>query len=286
MMRLAVIGLGAVTRNIHLPAYRQLKDRVKLVGGCDIDQAARTVVAATGTFPELFDNPEEMLGRTKPDVVSICTPPFLHFHQCLMALGHGCHVFCEKPLAEDLSEIDAIVEAACLSQRFVVVNSQFPSMNIHQAAKHYINGPQFGRLLFLHAWQTVRPTAVTEAGWRADLKRRLCYEFGVHVFELIRFFFDDMPVKLWAHMPNPCPQVSSEVINVISMEFTEGRAASVVLDRVSKGPERYLEIRLDGEHASIHTSIGGEVRVEVGLHTNTRRPFSGIHFVKGGKAVL
>ena len=28
MIRLAVIGLGAVTRNIHLPAYRRLKGRV------------------------------------------------------------------------------------------------------------------------------------------------------------------------------------------------------------------------------------------------------------------
>jgi predicted dehydrogenase len=286
MIRLAVIGMGAVTRNIHLPAYRLLGDRVKLVGGCDVDEAARKAAGEAGYFPEIFDDPEDMLGRTKPDVVSICTPPFLHYQQCLMALEHGCHVFCEKPLAEDLGEIDRIIEAARLAQRLVVVNSQFPYMNIHRSAKRYINSPQFGRLLFLHAWQTVRPTARTEAGWRAEMKRRLCFEFGVHVCELIRFFFDDTPVRIWSHMPNPSPTISSEVINVISMEFRDGRAASVMLDRVSKGPEQYLEMRLNGEHASIHTSIGGEARIEMGVHTHSRRPFLGVHFIKGGKAVL
>jgi predicted dehydrogenase len=45
-------------------------------------------------------------------------------------------------------------------------------------------------------------------------------------------------------------------------------------------------MRLDGENASIHTSIGGEVRFEAGLHTRQRRPFIRMNFAKGGKAVL
>jgi len=286
MTRVAIIGLGAVTRNIHLPAYSYLKGKVKLVAGCDVDKDIRMSVGKKWNLPAIFDDPRKMIEETMPDIVSICTPPFLHHEQCLMALNYGCHVFCEKPLAENLSHVDEIIQASDQSKRFVVVNSQFPYMNIHASAKELIGSSAFGKLLFLHASQTFRPTEMTEAGWRGKMQRRVCFEFGVHVFDLIRFFFDDNPTKVFAHMPAPGPDSKSDPVNIISVEFSGGRGAAIVLDRLSKGPERYLDMRLDGEFAAIHTSIGGEIRFEVGMHTKERRLFAGLHFVKGGKAVL
>ncbi|MGH9930974.1 MAG: Gfo/Idh/MocA family protein [Pyrinomonadaceae bacterium] len=286
MIRLAIIGLGGVTGNIHLPAYSQLKDRVSLVAGCDVKSESRSLAKSKWQVPQVFDNPQEMIEKTRPDMVAICTPPAMHHEHTLLALDHGCHVFCEKPVAESLSQVDEMISASQQAQRFVVVNNQFPYMNIHLAAKRQIGSPEFGRLLYLHAWQIFHQTAITEAAWRGELKRRLCFEFGIHVFELIRFFFAATPTKVFAHMPSPRPDAQSDIINIISVEFADGRAASIVLNRLSKAPERYLDMRLDGEFASIHTSIGGEVRFEVGLHTRAKRPFAGLNFVKGGKAVL
>ncbi len=286
MIRVAIIGLGAATHNIHLPAYSELRNTVTVVSGCDIDSDARTYAKRKWHLPEVYDNPQEMIEKTRPDIVSICTPPSLHHEQCLMALDYDCHVFCEKPLAESLSQADEIVQASDRARRFVVVNSEFPYMNIHTSSKRLIGSPEFGRLLFLHAWQTFHPTHSTEAGWRERMQRRISFDFGVHVFELVKFFFEDNPVRIFCHMPSPKPETNHEVVNIISLEFADGRAASIVLDRLSKGPESYLEMRLDGEFASIHTSIGGEVRFEIGMHTHERRPFIGFNLVKGGKAVL
>lgn len=286
MTRIAIIGLGAVTRNIHLPAYSEPGMRVAVVGGCDPDPAARASMEKSGLVPRVFERPEEMIEVTRPDVVSICTPPALHHEQTLMALNYGCHVFCEKPMAESLWQADEMIDAAERAKRVVVINNQFPYMRIHQAAKQCVGSPEFGRLLFLQAWQIFRPTELTEATWRGQMRRRLCFEFGVHVFELVRFFFDETPTKIFAQMPNPKPEIKSDVLNILSMEFADGRAASVILNRLSKAPERYLDMRLDGELASIHTSIGGEVRFEAGIHTKAKRPFLGFHFSKGGKAVL
>ncbi|MGH9971056.1 MAG: Gfo/Idh/MocA family protein [Pyrinomonadaceae bacterium] len=286
MIRVAIVGLGAVTRNIHLPAYAQIKNRLSVVAGCDLDSGARMFASQKLRVPEVYDNPLEMIEKTRPDVVAICTPPSLHYEQSLQALDSGCHVFCEKPLAESLSQADKIIEASEKAGRFVVVNNQFPYMNIHTSAKKLIGSPEFGQLLFLNAWQTFRTTENTEAGWRGQLQRRVCFEFGIHVFELIRFFFEDTPIRIMAHMPNPLGSMKSDLINVISVEFSDGRAAVIVLDRLSKGPERYLDMRLDGEFASIHTSIGGRVGFRAGLHTREKRPFIGLDFVQGGKAVL
>src|SRR5438874_7868900 len=98
MIRLAIAGLGAVTRNIHLPAYARLEEKVVLVGGCDVQTEARANFAKWHPAIPPFCDFTEMLRATKPTVVAICTPPFLHHGHCLEALRQGCHVFSDKPL--------------------------------------------------------------------------------------------------------------------------------------------------------------------------------------------
>lgn len=285
MRRIAIIGLGAVTRNIHLPAYASLAGRLKVVGGSDPDAKARTWAGGHGVTP-VFTDPREMLEQTRPDLVAVCSPPDRHRAHVELALSAGCHVLCEKPLATTLADADAIILAAEQSGLQVAVNNQFPAMRIHRAAHDAIGTPEFGRLLYLHAWHTNQPTAHTEAGWRGTMTQRLGLEFGIHVLDLVRFFFDATPTRILAHMPRPDADVSWDAINLVAMDFADGRAASAVLDRLSKGPERYLDFRLDGEHAAIHTSIGGQVRAAVGLHTRQRRPFVDLRLVGGGRAVL
>jgi len=235
MISLGMIGLGAVVRNIHLPAYSQLSGRVRVVAGCDPDPAARAYAREKGRLPAIFEDPREMLEKTRPDVVAVCTPPRFHRDHVLLALEHGCHVFCEKPLAEDLAQADDMIQAADGAARLVVINNQFPYMDIHLAAKKRLGSPEFGRLLYLHAWHTMRPTHATEAGWRGELSRRLCFEFGVHVFELVRFFLEMNPVRLVAHMPNPGGAGKGDLINAIALEFADGRGASMVCDGLSGG---------------------------------------------------
>ncbi|HEY8061531.1 MAG TPA: Gfo/Idh/MocA family oxidoreductase [Gemmatimonadales bacterium] len=285
MKRIAIIGLGAVTRNIHLPAYASLAGRVTVVGGSDPDAAARTWAISQGIAAVSAD-PREMIERARPDIVAVCSPPDLHREHAELALAMGCQVFCEKPLASTLEDADAIITAAEARGLHVVVNNQFPAMLIHRAAREMIGGAEFGRLLYLHAWHTNQPTAHTEAGWRGVMRQRLGLEFGIHVLDLVRFFFAATPSRVMAHMPRPDATVSWDSINLVALDFADGRAASAVLDRLSKGPERYLDFRLDGEHAAIHTSIGGQLRAMVGLHTRERRPFVDLRLVGGGRAVL
>ncbi len=286
MTTVAIVGLGAAVRNIHLPAYSQLAGKLKVVGGCDPDAEARGLAQSRFGVPAVFANLDEMLAAVTPDVVSICTPPAFHRAQVLQALSRGCHVFCEKPLADDLAEADEIIQAAAAANRTVVVNNQFPYMAIHRAAKSKIGTPEFGSLLHVHASHTMRTTAITEAGWRGHLSRRLCFEFGIHIFEIIRYLFDATPTRLMAHMPNPRGASPCDAVNVITMEFADGRGASMMLDRMSQGPDRYLDMRLDGERAIVNTSIGGQVEFRAGLHTRERKPFWGFSFVKGGLATL
>src|SRR5260370_8082722 len=109
MVRVAVIGLGAVTRNIHLPAYAQMKDRVTIVGGCDVDRAAQDLARGKWKLPHVCDDARELIDKTKPDIVSVCTPPALHLENSTLALKAGCHVFCEKPFTHNPHQTDQII---------------------------------------------------------------------------------------------------------------------------------------------------------------------------------
>jgi predicted dehydrogenase len=286
MTRLAIIGLGAAARNIHLPAFRRLGGRVEVVAGCDPDPSARGRAAKTWKLPRVFAEPAEMLDQVDSDWVVVCTPPAMHREHTRLALAAGRHVFCEKPLAESLSDAAYMIAAARTAKRQLVVNNEFPFMACHQAAHAQIGRPEFGRLLFIHASHTMDAAAHPDPGWRGALQRRLGLEYGVHVLDLMRFFFGGDPVRLFAHMPRPKPSVSWDAVNIVALEFPDGRSASLVLDRLSRGPERYLDLRLDGEHAAVHTSLGGKLELSFGLHARARRPFA--HFIANGgsRAVL
>ena len=154
--------------------------------------------------PAVFADPGEMIERTRPDIVAVCSPPDLHRAHAELALSRRMSRASAKsrspprwrmPMRSSL--------AAERSGLQVVVNNQFPAMRIHRAARDAIGTPEFGRLLYLHAWHTMRPTAHTEAGWRGTMPRRLGMEFGIHVLDLVRFFFGATPTRILAHMPRP-----------------------------------------------------------------------------------
>ena len=62
------------------------------------------------------------------DAVAICTPPFLHVPQALMAAAAGCHVLLEKPIGvteEGLDELEAIIK-----EKGTVAAVSFPYANL------------------------------------------------------------------------------------------------------------------------------------------------------------
>jgi predicted dehydrogenase len=278
-LKFAVVGLGNATRTIHLPALRKLSD-VKCVG-C-YDERPQAGVEGIPFFTSLND----MLDQTKPDFLVIATPPDSHFDLARRGLTAGCHVFCEKPLTESLGDADELARIAKQHNRHVVVNSEFPWMPIHASAKRRMGQPGFGKLMFASMHQTFLVTPETEKGWRGLDQNRTFKEFGTHVLDLAKFFFDATPTSIRARMPKPAGPDAPDHLNIVELAFPGDRYAHILLDRLSKGRHRYLDIRLDGAEATIETSIGGRMNTTVGLNARTRRPFIDVDVAMGGRARL
>lgn len=276
---IAVLGLGAAARNIHLPAIARIPG-LTLVGGVDpfVDKAGFR-------FP-VHDTLAGLLAAGRPDIVAIVTPPDSHYPLILECLAAGLHVFCEKPFVLTLEEGHAVIAAAAAANRHVVVNNEFRFMNVHAAAKARIGTPGFGALLFVSMHQTFLVTDDTEKGWRGQGNRRTCFEFGTHALDLCRFFFGEEPASISARMPKPGRPDGPDYLNLIQMEFSGDRVAHITLDRLSRGPHRYLDIRLDGTEATIETRLGGQAQLAVGIRGGSRRPYAQLDLAPGGSAHL
>ncbi len=275
---IALIGLGAAARSIHIPACAGLAN-VKIVAGCD------PVAPVAGLPFPVYDSLERMLAAHRVDLAIVATPTAHHFPLVLDLIERGVHVLCEKPFTETLDQAIELVRLADARSVRVVVNNEFRFMACHRAARRMIGDPRFGHLLFVEVTQTFHATETTEQGWRGRDPERTCKEFGTHVFDLCRYFFDAEPVVLRARMPRAAPN-APDMLNLIDLGFPDGRWARITLDRLTRGRHRYLDVRLDGTEGTVETSLGGCAEVALGINAPTRRPFLHADFAMGGRAVL
>jgi predicted dehydrogenase len=140
--------------------------------------------------------------------------------------------------------------------------------------------------MFLTMHQTFFVTEETEAGWRGESTRRTGMEFGTHVLDLCRYFFGEDPISISVRMPRGKQPDGPDYLNLVQLEFSGDKVAHIILDRLSRGRHRYLDIRLDGEAGSIETSLGGRLQACAGLRPRSYRPFFSIDFSMGGRARL
>ena len=276
---IAISGLGVAARTIHLPAYSRMRN-VGVVGG--FDPAAR---ASDFPFP-LFPSLQAMLERVRPEILAVVSPPELHFEQAKQGLLTACHEFCEKPFTTTLEEADELVKLSRNAGRWLVVNQEFRFMETNRAVKQRIGRADFGDLLFLSAHQTFPMNAGSEAGWRGQGTQRTCKEFGIHVLDLCRFFFDEEPSRIHARMPRGRNADGPDYLDLIELSFSGDRSAHIILDRLAHGRHRYLDMRIDGSVGTIETSLGGRLALHTGIHGATKRAFLNLDISRGGRARL
>ncbi|GIW10763.1 MAG: hypothetical protein KatS3mg061_1820 [Dehalococcoidia bacterium] len=290
---LALIGLGGAAEQLHLPALLQVP-YTRLVGAADIRPERLRWAAERGiALPRhLFDDPVRLLRATRPEVVILATPPETHAELCCLALEAGCHVFCEKPLAPTLAECDAILAAAAAHGRWVAVNNQYRHFTFYRHARRLLDSGAFGRPHLLQLWQQMPSPGTGFPPWKERLQRLILYEFGTHAFDLIAYLLggplgparggEAHPSALATRILGPAD--APDLTSITRLDFPHEVVATMVLNWRSHAPQRYLEIRLDCEQASLRFSLGGVARLRLGWSSERRRPTLEWSLVRGGRS--
>ncbi|MBI1387465.1 MAG: hypothetical protein GC154_03350 [bacterium] len=109
-IRAAVVGCGAISHNCHLPGYAADKN-CEIVAVADPNDKNRKSATSKFDIGRAYASVEEMFEKEELDCVSVASPNAFHAEHALLALKHGCHVLCEKPLCATKKNAQAIIKA-------------------------------------------------------------------------------------------------------------------------------------------------------------------------------
>lgn len=264
-MDVALVGLGEAGFTIHLPALTALGS-VTVVGAVDPDRSRQLRASAKFGVP-VFASFEDMLAAARPEVVLVATPPDTHAAYCLRAIAAGAHVICEKPFVSSVAEADRVLAAAALGGRHIAVNHQFRHMPIFDAVR--AEARRIGGVTFAQVWQLMNLPPAAESGWRGQLAQRTLYEAGVHLVDFLVALFGERPLAVSATMSAGTEGGSADAIALVTLEFSGGRLAQILQNRLCVGPRQYFEVRAETSQASLRASFGGRCRVSAGLYRAT-----------------
>ena len=121
--RTAIIGYGSMGRR-HAQAMSQVEE-IDLVAVCDASEDARESARAEVPGITLYHDAVSMFDAEKLDVVAIPTEATPRAKLALLAADRGLHVVCEKPLAANLEEADAMVARFAERNLILAVNHQW-----------------------------------------------------------------------------------------------------------------------------------------------------------------
>ena len=93
----------------------------------------------------LFTGLESFLRTQRCDLVILSSPIHLHCEQTCLALAHGSHVLCEKPLCATLDHIERMIAAEKASGKTVTVGYQWSFSPAIQGLKADVLSGRFGR---------------------------------------------------------------------------------------------------------------------------------------------
>lgn len=129
---------------------------VELIAVCDVDSehlknSADALEKLQPSRPKEFKDYRDLLDVTGLQAVFIGTPPHWHALQFIAACERGLDIYCEKPLAYDVREGEAMVKAAQKAENIVQIGFQRRQQNSYQQAQALIEEGRLGDILEIGA---------------------------------------------------------------------------------------------------------------------------------------
>ena len=184
-LKVAIISCGMITNAAHIPAYRNLADKVEIVAVCDLNPVSAEGTAKRFDIPRWYTDAEEMLAKERPELVSVCTPNASHKRLAMLALSYGAHVACEKPIAMTYADAKEMFDYARAQDRVLFACQVFRYNPEHQVAREFMEDGLLGDVYYSE-FSMIRRRGVPKWGTfhRKDANGGgvLC-DLGVHLID-------------------------------------------------------------------------------------------------------
>jgi predicted dehydrogenase len=179
-LNIGMIGYGFMGR-AHSNAYRKvnnffnLQHRPVLKAVCARNKGKAQAFADNWGYESVETDWKELLKRDDIDAVDVCTPNNLHKEICLAAAEAGKMILCEKPLAMNAKEGEAMVAAVEKAGVRNMVWYNYRRVPAVTLAKQLIDEGRLGRIfhyraVFLQDWTISADVPQGGAAtWRLDV---------------------------------------------------------------------------------------------------------------------
>lgn len=190
-IRLALVGCGNTMNFMYGPVLPYLKN-AEVVAAVDPDPARLRWVKARHGVPLLFRDVATMLQKAGVDGVIIGSPQFFHKEQVLRCAQAGKHVLCEKPMARNIGECDAMIKA-CRENKVILMSAFMKRFDkSFMLAKRMIDSGRLGKVFQIEVrWNWFYPG---KRGWRGGRAAGggIFADGGSHTVDVCRFWVGDV----------------------------------------------------------------------------------------------
>ena len=197
-LKVAVIGCGGIS-GCHLEAYSK-NPNVEIYALCDVNEKNLNRRGDQYHVERRYTDKDKMLAELPEiDAVSVCTWNAAHAECTIAALNAGKHVLCEKPMAMNAAEAQAMLDAAKRNDRLLMIGFVRRFGNDCTIAKDLIEHDRMGDIYYAKATYLRRNGC--PGGWFGDKARSgggPLIDLGVHVIDLTRYLMGKpKPVSIY-----------------------------------------------------------------------------------------
>lgn len=122
-VKIALIGVGAMTQRVHLPSLASFAD-VEIVGVCDLDPTRLTTVADRYGIDGRYTDYRTMVDDVAPDGVYAVGQPHLMYDSWVWCLEQGLNLYIEKPMGLSWHQAQILAHLAAESGAITQVSHQ------------------------------------------------------------------------------------------------------------------------------------------------------------------
>ncbi len=214
-------------------------------------------------FDRLANNPQVQ-------AVYLCLPNHLHREFTERAAHLGFHILCEKPLAPNTADAQAMIQACQQANRLLAIGYRLPFTSIHQRARALLNDNTLGEILFIRSGFGFR----AKPGWRLDPTlpgAGSLYDVGIYPIQTLHtlvptgFTVDRATIH---HAPNTDLELATNWGGRLNQNNAPIHGTSSFLTKIPDGFEVQTTLaRLTLQPAFAYKNL----RLQVRAHTPTHR---------------
>ncbi len=253
-LRVAVIGCGQISKELHVPDYATCPDADLVALADPVTTNALALIERWAPHARAYADYAEMLANENLDAVTVTVPNRLHAEVAIAALNAGCHVLVEKPMATSSAEAQRMIEAATASGKLLIVNQSQRLYAVHRKAKEVIDSGIMGKILLVTAmFGHEGPEHWSPTGkWffdKKDARFGAMADLGVHKADLVRFLTGKEVRQISAYVGCLEKEGANVEDNFVScLTFDDGTLGTLTASWTTKG--------MDANYTILHCAKG------------------------------